>query len=56
MLQTLFDVPATVFGVPLFGWGLLLAVWAVATAVVLGWHVYHYGLKAESLAYVRCWP
>ena len=52
MLQTLFYVPATVFGVPLFGWGLLLAVWAVATAVVLGWHVYHYGLKAESLAYV----
>ena len=30
----------------------MLAVWVVATAVVLGWHVYHYGLKAESLAYV----
>ena len=40
------------FGLPLFGWGLLLAVWAVASTIVLGWHIYRYGVNAESLAYL----
>ncbi|MBX9790724.1 MAG: prolipoprotein diacylglyceryl transferase [Pirellulales bacterium] len=35
MLQTLFYIPRTVWGVPLFGFGLLLAVWLVGGAIVL---------------------
>jgi phosphatidylglycerol:prolipoprotein diacylglycerol transferase len=35
MLQTLFYIPRTVQGVPLFGFGLLLAVWLIGGAIVL---------------------
>ena len=33
MLQTLFYIPASVAGLPLFGWGLLAALWCVWTVV-----------------------
>ncbi|MFM7077651.1 MAG: prolipoprotein diacylglyceryl transferase [Planctomycetaceae bacterium] len=35
MLTTLFHVPSRIAGLPLFGMGLLLAVWGAATAVML---------------------
>ncbi len=34
MRQTLFYIPHEVFGLPLFGWGLAIALWAVAAAIV----------------------
>jgi len=37
MLQTLDHIPATVAGLPLFGFGLLAAAWAIWTLVFLAW-------------------
>lgn len=52
MLQTLFYIPDRLFGVPLFGWGLLLAVWAVASAATLAVQIWRHGLGQETLSYV----
>ena len=51
MLQTLVYIPHRLFGLPLFGFGLLLAVWGVATAAILGFQWLRYGAKAAG-AYV----
>src|ERR1700676_3439623 len=48
MLQTLVYIPDKLFGVPLFGCGLLLAVWAVASAAILGWQCVRHGAKAAG--------
>jgi phosphatidylglycerol---prolipoprotein diacylglyceryl transferase len=50
MLPTLFHIPARIgFGtgsLPLFGWGLLLAVWAVAGAATVAWTAWRHGWPA----------
>src|SRR5579862_2603574 len=51
MLQTLRYIPDKLFGLPLFGCGLLLAVWAVASAAIVGWQWLRHGAKAAG-AYV----
>jgi phosphatidylglycerol---prolipoprotein diacylglyceryl transferase len=52
MLQTLFHIPAQVAGYPVFGFGLLLAVWAVASVVTLAVLVRRQGFNADTRGYV----
>jgi len=52
MVQTLFHIPERVAGIPLFGAGLLLAVWAVASLVFLAWLAWRQGFNADTLGYV----
>ena len=52
MLQTLFYIPAQVAGYPLFGFGLLLAVWAVASVGVLAYLAWRQGFNADTWGYV----
>ncbi|HEX7449006.1 MAG TPA: prolipoprotein diacylglyceryl transferase family protein [Pirellulales bacterium] len=47
MLQTLFYIPREVAGVPVFGAGWLLAIWAAASVVWLAWHVRRHGFGPE---------
>lgn len=47
MLQTLFYIPAQVAGLPLVGWGLLAAVWAVGTLAWALWRARRHGFDAE---------
>jgi phosphatidylglycerol:prolipoprotein diacylglycerol transferase len=44
----LFRIPYEVAGVPLFGFGLLLAIWAIASAISLAGLVRRYGWGAET--------
>lgn len=52
MLQTLFYVPERVFGFPMFGVGVLLAVWAVASVALLAWLVRRQGWNGDTWGYV----
>lgn len=47
MRSTLFYIPKDVAGLPLFGFGLLLAVWAVACLGFFVWRVSRYGWAKE---------
>lgn len=51
MCSELFRIPYELGGVPLFGFGLLLAVWAVGSAVLLALRVRGQGWNAETLSY-----
>ena len=53
MLQTLFYIPGELFGMPVFGFGLLLAVWAVVGAVLLAVQVRRGGFDANTLSYAQ---
>ena len=52
MLSTLFHIPARIAlgggSLPLFGWGLLLAAWAVAAAAMLAWTARRHGWRAAA--------
>ncbi len=48
MLQTLFHIPCELFGLPVFGFGILLAVWAVGSAAWLAWLVRRQGFNADT--------
>ena len=52
MKQTLFYVPLEIAGYPLFGWGILLAAWAVVSVVVLATLLRRQGPNAETLGYI----
>jgi phosphatidylglycerol:prolipoprotein diacylglycerol transferase len=52
MRQTLFYIPGDIDGVPLFGFGILLAVWAVASLLLLAILVRKQGFNAETRSYV----
>ena len=52
MCQTLFHIPATVAGCPVFGFGLLLAIWAVGSVVTLVLLVRRQGFNADTWGYV----
>ena len=52
MLRTVFLIPAEVAGYPVFGFGLLLAVWAVASVVTIAWLVRRQGFNADTWGYV----
>ena len=53
MLQTLFYIPCELFGLPVFGFGLLLAVWAAASAVLLAWLIARQGWIADTRGYAQ---
>jgi phosphatidylglycerol---prolipoprotein diacylglyceryl transferase len=52
MCQTLFHIPATVAGYPVFGFGLLLAFWAVASVITLLVLARRQGFNADTWGYV----
>ena len=52
MRSTLFYIPADVAGYPVFGFGLLLVVWAVGSALLLAWLVRRQGLNADTRGYL----
>jgi phosphatidylglycerol---prolipoprotein diacylglyceryl transferase len=52
VLQTLFHIPEQIAGVPMFGFGLLLAIWAVASIGLLGWLGWRQGFTADTWGYV----
>src|SRR5262245_15062759 len=52
MRQTLFVIPRGLAGVDVFGFGWLLALWAVASAALLGWSWRKSGWSAETKGYL----
>ena len=48
MCSTLFYVPAEVAGYPVFGFGLLLVVWAVGSVLLLAWLLARQGFNADT--------
>jgi phosphatidylglycerol:prolipoprotein diacylglycerol transferase len=52
VLQTLFYIPETIGPYPVFGFGLLLAVWAVASVLFFAWLVRRQGLTTDTLSYL----
>ncbi|HYW79063.1 MAG TPA: hypothetical protein VE890_05770, partial [Thermoguttaceae bacterium] len=52
MLQTLFFIPTEIAGIPVFGFGLVLAAWAVFSVVLMGWLVWRQGLSADTYSYL----
>jgi phosphatidylglycerol:prolipoprotein diacylglycerol transferase len=52
MCQTLFLIPSEFAGRPVFGFGLLLAVWAVAGVALLAWLVRRQGFSADTWSYL----
>ena len=53
MLQTVLYIPCELLGLPVFGFGLLLAVWAVASALLLAWLVRRQGFNADTTSYAQ---
>ncbi len=52
MCQTLFSIPPTLFGIPVFGFGLLLGVWVLVSLVIMVWLVRKQGFNADTWGYV----
>ncbi|MEX1223868.1 MAG: prolipoprotein diacylglyceryl transferase family protein, partial [Pirellulales bacterium] len=52
MLQTLFTIPSELFGLPVFGVGLLLAAWLLASGALIGWSVWRNGWGGETLTHL----
>ncbi len=52
MLQTLFYIPNQIGGIPVFGFGLLLALWAIGSVVLLAWLAWRQGFTADTWGYV----
>ncbi len=52
MRSTLFLIPLRIGDVPLFGWGALLAVWAVFAVAMLAWLVRRHGWGRETASYL----
>lgn len=52
MRQTLFHIPIVLDGVPLFGFGVLLAVWAVVSVVLLAALIRRQGFNEDTRSYL----
>ncbi len=52
MCQKLFFIPGELAGYPVFGPGLLLVLWAVASVGLLGWLIWRQGFIADTWSYV----
>lgn len=52
MLQTIFYIPNQIGGIPLFGFGLLLALCAIACVVTVGWLAWRQGFNADTFGYI----
>lgn len=48
MLQTLFHIPLKIAGIPTFGFGWLLLLWALGSLALLAWLVRRHGWSAET--------
>src|SRR5580704_10213897 len=53
MFQTLFYIPSELFGLPVFGFGLLLGVLAIAGLLLLAVQFRRGGVNAEFLGYAQ---
>ena len=53
MLQTLVHIPHELFGLKVFGIGLLLAVWAVVACLILACVIWNHGWSVETLNYLQ---
>lgn len=51
MYQTLFHIPAEVAGLPVFGLGWLLAMWAIVSTGLLAWLIWRQGVNGDTGAY-----
>jgi len=52
MWQTLFHIPLEIAGLPVFGMGLLLGLWAVFSVGLLAWLAWRQGFNADTWGYV----
>lgn len=52
MLRTLFFIPHAIWGIPLFGYGWLLGVWLILSAILLGWLVWRQGWSDQTRGYL----
>jgi phosphatidylglycerol:prolipoprotein diacylglycerol transferase len=52
MRSTLFYIPAEVAGWPLFGWGIMFVVWAIASVILLAWLIRRQGFNRDTRGYV----
>ena len=52
MLQTIYFIPKEIAGIPLFGFGLLLALCAIACVVTVGWLAWRQGFNSDTLGYI----
>ena len=52
MLQTLYRIPDTIAGLPVFGFGVLFVLWAIGTVGVLAYLVRRQGWTNETLSYL----
>jgi phosphatidylglycerol---prolipoprotein diacylglyceryl transferase len=52
MLQTIYFIPNEIAGIPLFGFGLLLAFCAIACVVTVAWLAWRQGFNADTLGYI----
>lgn len=52
MRQTLFAIPSEIAGLPMFGIGILLAVWVLFSAGLFLWLMKRYGMTAETRGYL----
>lgn len=53
MLQTLIFIPIeTASGIPIFGFGILLALWAIGSITLLAWLIRTQGFNADTRAYL----
>jgi phosphatidylglycerol---prolipoprotein diacylglyceryl transferase len=52
MWLTLFHIPLEIAGVPMFGKGLLLGIWAIFSLGLLAWLVWRQGFNSDTLSYV----
>ena len=52
MLQTLFYIPAELGGAPVFGFGLLLALWTIISVATMAWLGWRQGFNADTWGYV----
>ncbi len=52
MCQTLFTIPGELGGIPVFGFGWLLGLWAIGSLLTLAWQTYQHGWGAEARGYL----
>src|SRR5205823_3031222 len=52
MHPILFSIPEKIAGVPVFGFGWLLAIWAAGSIGLLAWLIFTRGFRAETLSYL----
>ncbi|MBI2827148.1 MAG: prolipoprotein diacylglyceryl transferase [Planctomycetia bacterium] len=52
MRTTLFYIPSEILGLPVFGFGLLLAAWVVGSVLLVAWLVRRQGWNADTRSYL----